>query len=101
MYKPKEYLFEGMSGGQYSIRSVQQVFELAKQKTGNTKREANTVCATALPLLDKGTDIRYIKDLLRHFDIKTTRRYLPVRKEELVKIESNLDDLWRKGGIER
>lgn len=44
----------------------------------------------ATHLLDKGTDIKYIKDLLGHFNIKTTERYLPVSKKQLVNIASPL-----------
>ena len=54
----------------------------------------------ATHLLEKGTDIRYIKDLLGHFNIKTTERYLHVSKKALVNIISPLDDLWRKGKID-
>ena len=31
-YRPKTYLFEGQSGAQYSVRSVQQVFKNAMKK---------------------------------------------------------------------
>lgn len=54
----------------------------------------------ATHLLDKGTDIRYIKDLLGHFDIRTTERYLHVSKKQLVNIGSPLDDLFKKRQIE-
>ena len=54
----------------------------------------------ATHLLDKGTDIRYIKELLGHFDIKTTERYLHVSKKNLVNIISPLDDLMRTGDID-
>jgi hypothetical protein len=37
----------------------------------------------ATHLLEKGVDIKYIKDLLGHFNIKTTERYLHVRKDQL------------------
>jgi len=45
-------------------------------------------------------DIKYIKDLLGHFNIKTTERYLHVAKEKLVTVTSPLDDLYKKGNIE-
>ena len=45
---------------------------------------------------DKETDIKFIKDLLGHYDIKTTERYLHVSKKQLVNIISPLDDLWKK-----
>jgi len=44
-------------------------------------------------LLEKGIDIRYKKDLLGHFSIKTTERYLHVKKETLVNIPNVLDEL--------
>jgi integrase/recombinase XerD len=47
----------------------------------------------ATHLLEKGVDIKYIKDLLGHFDIKTTERYLHVAREKLVEIKSPLDYL--------
>ncbi len=54
--------------------------------------------ATHLP--DKGTDIKYIKDLLGHFDIRTTERYLHVSKKQLVNIISPFDDLYKKVEID-
>ena len=54
----------------------------------------------ATHVLEKGIDIRYIKDLLGHFNIKTTERYLHVKKDLLVNIVSPLDDIWKKGGLE-
>jgi integrase/recombinase XerD len=45
--------------------------------------------------LEKGVDIRYIKDLLGHFSIKTTERYLHVAREKLVYIASPLDYLFK------
>ena len=49
---------------------------------------------------DKGTVIKYIKDLLGHFNIKTTERYLHVSKKQLINIVSPLDDLFKKENIE-
>ena len=45
-------------------------------------------------LLEKGIDIKYIKDLLGHFSITTTNRYLHVKRESLVNIVSPLDQLY-------
>jgi integrase/recombinase XerD len=41
-----------------------------------------------------------MQELLSHFSIKTTTRYLHLAKEKLVAIESPLDNLWKKGEIE-
>ena len=50
-------------------------------------------------LLKKDADIRYIKDLLGHFSIKTPGKYLHLKKDQLVRFVSPLDDLWEKQKI--
>lgn len=101
--RPKEYLFESdQTKGPYLTRTAQKVFEDAKAKAGITKKAGIHVLrhSFATHLLEKGIDIRYIKDLLGHFNIKTTERYLHVKKEQLINIVSPLDDMWRNGKIE-
>ncbi len=105
LYKPapRIYLFESEQSLQaYPIRTVQQIFTNAKTKAG-IKKEVGVHSlrhSFATHLLDKGTDIKYIKDLLGHFDIKTTERYLHVSKRELVNIVSPFDDLWKNEKID-
>lgn len=101
--KPKIFLFESENTGTaYPTRTVQQIFSNAKQKAGIKKDVGihSLRHSFATHLLDKGTDIRYIKDILGHFDIRTTERYLHVSKKQLVNIVSPLDDLWNKGKID-
>jgi site-specific recombinase XerD len=103
-YKPKpvQFLFESeQTGTAYPIRTIQKIFEDAKLKAGISKRMGihSLRHSFATHLLEKGTDIRYIKDILGHFDIRTTERYLHVSKKDLVNIASPLDDLWRKGKV--
>ena len=96
---PKLYLFESeQTGAAYPARTVQQIFTTAKNKAGISKDVGihSLRHSFATHLLDKGTDIYYIKDLLGHFDIKTTERYLHVSKQKLVNIISPLDDLVKK-----
>ncbi|MFN4285053.1 MAG: tyrosine-type recombinase/integrase [Lacibacter sp.] len=101
--RPKVYLFESeQTGTAYPTRTVQQIFMNARNKAGIAKEVGihSLRHSFATHLLDKGTDIRYIKELLGHFNIKTTERYLHVSKQQLVNIVSPLDDLMRKGGVE-
>lgn len=102
-YKPKLYLFESESTATaYPTRTVQQIFSNAKYRA-RIKKDVGVHSlrhSFATHLLDKGTDIRFIKDLLGHFDIRTTERYLHVSKKQLVNIVSPLDDLWNKGKID-
>ncbi|HTE24770.1 tyrosine-type recombinase/integrase [Flavitalea sp.] len=94
-YQPKIYLFEGQYGGQYSIRSAQKVFEQAMQRA---KINIDTGIhglrhSFATHLLEQGTDIRFIKSLLGHNDIRTTLRYTHVTNITLQNITSPLDRL--------
>jgi integrase/recombinase XerD len=94
-FKPKIYLFEGQYGGQYSIRSAQQVFKNAIQnaKINTTVSIHSLRHSFATHLLEQGTDIRFIQELLGHNDIKTTLLYTAVSDKSIRKIISPLDNL--------
>lgn len=101
--RPKLYLFESeQTGNAYPTRTVQQIFSNAKRDAGILKDVGihSLRHSFATHLLDKGTDIRYIKELLGHFDIKTTERYLHVSKKQLVNITSPLDELFKNKQID-
>jgi integrase/recombinase XerD len=101
--RPVTYLFESeQTKGAYPTRTVQQIFYNAKNRAG-IKKEVGIHSlrhSFATHLLDKGTDIKYIKELLGHFNIKTTERYLHVSKKQLINIVSPFDDLWQKQKID-
>jgi len=97
--KPTNYLFEGDEVGQpYSTRSAQIIFHNAKQKAGISKTITfhGLRHSFATHMLEKGVDVKYIKEILGHFNIKTTERYLHVKRETLVNIVSPLDALYGK-----
>jgi integrase/recombinase XerD len=97
--KPRNYLFEGPQIGEpYSARSAQVIFHEAKLKAGISKTISfhGLRHSFATHMLEKGVDVKYIKEILGHFNIKTTERYLHVKRETLVNIESPLDALYRK-----
>ena len=94
-YKPKEYLFEGQKGGKYTASSVRQVFKKACKKAGIRKqvRVHNLRHSYATHLLESGTDLRYIQDILGHKDPKTTMIYTHVSNRSLNNIVSPFDML--------
>lgn len=94
-YHPKDYLFEGADGGRYAIRSVQQVFKAAMKKADIRKSVGihSLRHSYATHLLEYGTDVTFIKELLGHNDIKTTLRYTHVATQSIEKVLNPLDKM--------
>jgi integrase/recombinase XerD len=94
-YKPKKYLFEGQFAEQYSIRSAQQVFKqsLIRGKINKNVGIHSLRHSFATHLLEQGTDISYIQNLLGHNDIKTTLIYTRVGKKDIKAVTSPLDKI--------
>ncbi|NJO86931.1 MAG: tyrosine-type recombinase/integrase, partial [Lewinella sp.] len=93
-YQPRHYLFEGQDERQpYSPRSVQSIVKQAAKKAGLQKRVTPHVLrhCFATHLLDNGTDVRFIQELLGHKDIQTTLIYTHITTQSLQKIQSPLD----------
>ena len=95
IYKPQNYVFEGANGGRYSPKSVQSVLtaslkkaKIIKKATVHTLRHS-----FATHLLDEGTDIRYIQELLGHVRLETTQIYTHVSSYSINQIKSPADVL--------
>jgi integrase/recombinase XerD len=94
-YKPLNYLLENPAGGIYSERSVQQVLQNAKKEAGILKPGSVHMLrhSYATHLMEGGTDIRIIQELLGHNSIRTTMLYTHVSKKDLGRVGSPLDKL--------
>jgi integrase/recombinase XerD len=96
IYKPKIYLFEGaLLGEPYSEKSLQSVLKQAIKKVGIAKPVTLHWLrhSYATHLLESGTDLRYIQELLGHSSCKTTEIYTHVSTKSIQQIKSPFDDL--------
>lgn len=94
--RPKIYLFEGQKAGvQYDSRSLQQVLKQAIAKAGIKKPVTLHWLrhSYATHLLEGGTDLRYIQEILGHSSSKTTEIYTHVSTKSIQKINSPFDTL--------
>ncbi|MBR8538363.1 tyrosine-type recombinase/integrase [Carboxylicivirga sediminis] len=93
-YKPKKLLFEGQFGGQYSTTSVSRILFKAISRSGVPKRGGlhSLRHSFATHLLESGTDLRYIQELLGHNSSTTTEIYTYVSNKHIERIKSPIDE---------
>lgn len=90
------WLFPGADPAYHlSVRSIQAIFRRSAEAAGILKPVSIHTLrhSFATHLLEHGTDLRYIQELLGHQSSKTTEIYTHVSKRELGKIKSPLDIL--------
>jgi site-specific recombinase XerD len=96
IYTIEGWLFPGIPAQRHlSIRSAQNIFDKALHAAGIQKAVSiHSLRHTfATHLLESGTDIKYIQELLGHASLKTTQRYTHVARRSLLRIQSPLDAL--------
>lgn len=95
-HKPINYLFEGREAGtRYDERSLSEVLKQALEKA-NIKKPVSLHWlrhSYATHLLESGTDLRYIQEILGHKSSKTTEIYTHVSTKSLQNVKSPFDDL--------
>lgn len=94
--KPNIYLFEGQKRGEpYDARSLQLVLKQGLEKAKIKKPVSLHWLrhSYATHLLENGTDLRYIQEILGHSSSKTTEIYTHVSTKNIQKIVSPFDYL--------
>ena len=89
-----EYVF-AVKDRHMGIRQAQQIIHDAAEKAAIRKRIFCHALRSsfATHLLEAGTDIRIIQELLGHSNLATTERYTKVSTEQLKKVVSPLDTM--------
>ena len=92
-YNPVRYLFEGKNGGKYSARSIQELFSKAVKSAGISKKVTVGTLrhSFAIHLLDNGTDIHFVQELLGHKHLSTTLIYTYIHPISAQRIKSPFD----------
>ncbi len=93
IYKPQTFLFEGQFRSQYSSRGAQEILKKAAERAGIKKRITlhSLRHSFATHLLENGTDLRYIQNLLGHSSPKTTMIYTHVSEASVQNIRNPFD----------
>jgi integrase/recombinase XerD len=96
-HRPVNYLFEGQRQGKaMHCRSIQHTVEQAMKKAGlhHKSYSVHTLRHSfATHLLDTGTDLHTIKELLGHSNISTTMIYLHLQTHRCSRVINPLDQL--------
>ena len=97
IYKPKEYLFNGYRPAKrYSVRSIQHLMQKALIKIGleNKNYTIHTIRHSfATHLVDSGTDLHTVKELLGHSSLQTTMQYMHLSAKRIDQIVNPYDAL--------
>lgn len=95
-YRLKNWLFPGeIDEKPLTERSAQKIFETACKRSGIIKNVSihSLRHSFATHLLEAGTDLRYIQELLGHTSSKTTEIYTHVSEKSIAKIQNPADSL--------
>jgi integrase/recombinase XerD len=101
IYKPKAYLFNGQGAGRpMSVRNIEHLVQKALANIGlNSKHyTVHTIRHSfATHLVDNGTDLHTVKELLGHSSMQTTMRYLHLTSGRIQAVVNPYDALMQEG----
>lgn len=100
LYRPKVWFFERRPGEPFTESIISKRLKAAALEAGITKRIYPHLLrhSFATHLLEQGTDIKIVKELMGHNNIKTTERYVHIADTFKSNIKSPLDDLLTEEG---
>lgn len=101
LYKPEVWLFERTPGEQFTESIVSKRLKAAAQEAGITKRIYPHLLrhSFATHLIEQGTDLKIVKELMGHNNIKTTEMYVHIADTFKSNIKSPLDDILEEEGL--
>jgi integrase/recombinase XerD len=89
---PGEFLFKTLLGKKYSTRTIQVIFQKACQSSGlKIKATCHTLRHSfATHLMENGTNVKKIMELMGHSSVSTTMVYLHLAESRISQIKSPL-----------
>ena len=101
LYRPVVWLFERSPGEQFTESIVSKRLKAAAQEAGITKRIYPHLLrhSFATHLIEQGTDLKIVKELMGHNNIKTTEMYVHIADTFKSNIKSPLDDILEEDGL--
>lgn len=101
LYKPKVWMFERTPGEKFTESIVSKRLKAAAREAGITKRIYPHLLrhSFATHLIEQGTDLKIVKELMGHNNIKTTEMYVHIADTFKSNIKSPLDDILEEDGL--
>lgn len=101
-YKPSYWLFEGQTGGQYSVTSIRAIFRKAVKETNtNPWSTVHTLRHSfATHCIENNVNLRHLQNMLGHNSPKTTEIYTKTIEINNRNISSPLDNLLKRDNLQ-